>query len=130
MVGTSVTPDDRERILGWMLSGEVGLSSRAIATVGLAGGGPGTPYICYPLDPADLRRCLRLLDLAPSLRDVAFPRLAAASPVWAELIAVWDDLVVTFIREVGPDYLTETGWQAPHTHAWMQAAIKRGRRHD
>ena len=123
-----VTPQDREAVLDWLLVDRgVGLSSRTIAIAALRVGPlPTNVRISHPWDPDDLRRCLNLLRLAPSLRAVAFPRLAAASDVWAELIGVWDDLDVLLAREGGEDYMT-AHYMAPETYAHMKEAIARGR---
>src|SRR5690606_32854600 len=85
----------------WLASGERGLSSEAI--VERLTGKRVTRYpslrMGYPHDPSDLRRCMELLDAYPLAR-LAFPSMAEVSPVWAALVAVWDELEATLREEM------------------------------
>ena len=132
---TVVTQRDRDRVLDWLIAGEhVGTSSLAIASAGLYDDWrtrrtrAGPLRRSNPWDPDDLRRCFRLLDLVPSLRAVAFPRLAEVSLVWAALIADWDGLRRSLAAEGGRDYMTRRGWMAPRTYARMRCLIRQGER--
>jgi len=54
-------------IIKWLANGETGMSSKAMAFTAL-----GVKYknACYyPYDPADLNRCLLLLEAAPIVRE-------------------------------------------------------------
>ena len=130
-----ITPTDRDRILDWLLAGDhVGISSMAIATVGLYDDWAtrrtraGPLRRSNPWDPDDLRRCFRLLDMVPSLQDVAFPRLAGISAAWALLIKDWDGLRWSLEAEGGRGYMTSTGWMAPRTYHRMRCLIKQAER--
>ena len=82
----------------------------------------GSPpkHIDYPHDPADLNRCLLLLEAAPGVRDV-FPKIAAASKVWAALVANWSEIERSFLDEVGPNWCK--AHSAPKTYALMRRVI-------
>lgn len=54
----------------------------------------------HPHDPADLGRCIRLLERHPEW----VPRLAEMAvhgPVWEALVARWDELVASYQKETG-----------------------------
>lgn len=89
-----------DKVLRWLASGEVGLSSKALALAGL-GVDPSDRYdrVNYPHDPDDLMRCVKLLNLAPEIRYVAFPKLSELSPEWKGLISEWDELVALMWEE-------------------------------
>lgn len=83
-----------ENVLNWLASSDTGASSRSIVawmerdkTVLAMNGN----YLSHPWDPADLGRCIRLLDIEPSYRE-RIGEMAGASPVWARLVARWGDL--------------------------------------
>lgn len=46
----------------------------------------------YPLTDHDLKACVQLLNAIPDLRQ-GFPLVAQSCPVWAKIVARWDDLV-------------------------------------
>ena len=105
-----------EKILDWYVSGEKGISSKCMAATAL---GKKAEH-GYPHDPADLNRCIKLVDAAPEVKD-AFPAIAALSPQWAAIIANWDDLRTSFIDEVGYDW--SKGQRAPITYKKMQVLL-------
>lgn len=79
----------------WLASDDTGLSSECLARhlAPLAGidvpvGGRG---VDHPSDPGDFGRCVRLLEAVPELRP-HLPRAADLSPVWAALVARWEEL--------------------------------------
>jgi hypothetical protein len=72
----------------WLLSGDTGLSSEAIMAWML---GAREGRFRHPHDPADLGRCLRLLDRIPEWR-ARLGEMAAASPQWSALVGVWAEL--------------------------------------
>ena len=54
----------------------------------------------YPYDPDDLNRCLLLLEAVPEWKS-RMPEMAAHGAVWAALAARWDEIVQSFVDEVG-----------------------------
>ena len=104
----------------WLAVGERGLSSEAIAltTLGLQ---PTGWRASWPLDPADLRRCLLLLEAVPETRENGLLVLAKRCPRWAALVKVWDRLSETLRSETGEN-LPPRG-SAPRTYALMQEAL-------
>ncbi len=103
----------------WLAGGERGVSSNTIfehltgiSAVGKWGGG-------YPRDPDDFRRCRLLLERVPELVPL-LPRMAEVSPVWAALVARWDELCSTMDAEC-PYWRTGRGGSAPKTYEMMRA---------
>lgn len=103
-----------ERFANWLADGERGMSSESIMRAA-TGGKPGRWGWTEPLDGGDFRRCELLLAEVPEARDAAFPRLAAESPVWAALIARWDDITELLDEEV-PDRSTARRGKAPSAY--------------
>ena len=83
----------------WLMSGERGLSSRAIFDWLLLGQVDREWGAAYPRDPDDFRRCELLLRQVPELRD-RMPEMAALGPEWAALVEHWSEIVAVFEREV------------------------------
>lgn len=110
---------------GWLATGERGLSSETIVShltgqpVGRTERFRWGPQ--YPHDPADLRRCVQLLDTVPLARTV-FPAMRTASPVWAVLVDHWDELE-SLLREE----MAEPGPNAPRTYDRMRELIDSAR---
>ena len=104
----------------WLAVGERGLSSEAIAltTLGLR---PIGRDARWPLDPADLRRCLLLLEQVPETRESGLLVLAKRCPKWAALAKVWDRLSATLRSEIGETL--PLGGSAPKTYALMQEVL-------
>ncbi|TAN03146.1 MAG: hypothetical protein EPN36_14205 [Rhodanobacteraceae bacterium] len=75
----------------------------------------------HPSDPDDLWRCRRLLEEVPSLQAPFRARAGSLSPVWARLVAAWDDLCATMDAEA-PEWGEGRG-SAPMTYAKMRAII-------
>jgi hypothetical protein len=101
----------------WLLSGDTGMSSKAIfhfMRLGAKGG-------WTPSDPSDLGRCLRLLERFPEWRE-RMPEMANCSPKWARMMPYWDVLEASLLREVGGIH---TDGSAPETFQMMKA-IERG----
>jgi len=95
----------------WLTGDDTGVSSKYIAAVWIAGQViPSKWGDSTPSDAPDLGRCVRLLELAPSIRNV-FPVLREASPVWAAYVDHWDELTALNNRTTGADwYRVVTGW--------------------
>ena len=104
----------------WLAIRERGLSSEAIAltTLGLE---PTGYRASWPLDPADLRRCLLLLEAVTETREKGLLVLAKRCPRWAALVEVWDRLSETLRSEIG-ESLPQRG-SAPRTYALMKEAL-------
>lgn len=104
----------------WLAIGERGLSSEAIAltTLGLR---PSGRRASWPLDPADLRRCLLLLEAVPETRQKGLLVLAGRCPRWAALVKAWDRLSETLRSELG-EALPSRG-SAPRTYGLMREVL-------
>lgn len=90
-------------LLEWLAGRDTGASSRALMaymerdlTLFAAEGW----RLAYPLDPDDLGRCIRLMDIEPSYRHRIL-EMASVSPQWARLAAHWSELE-TLYREEEP----------------------------
>ena len=114
----------REAILQWYMHGETGASSKAIAQAAL---GEKRTEMKHPNDPADLRRCLLLLERIPEAQEAAFRELATRSAGWSagweELIRIWPELEATLREEIGTE-LPARG-SAPRTYMMMKEALHR-----
>lgn len=107
-----------ERFADWLAYGERGASSNSIFRA--ATDGPTARWGWLdPSDPGDFRRCELLLAQIPEAREVAFPRLATESRVWAALIARWDEIVAV-LDEEAPDRLTAPAGKAPRAFRLIQ----------
>ena len=107
-------------IATWLIEGERGLSSEAVARTALSGRPSGFRE-SWPYDPSDLRRCLLLLEQAPEAREAGLVVLARRWPEWAALVNVWDDLSETLRSEIGETL--PPGGSAPKTYASMKEAL-------
>jgi hypothetical protein len=111
----------RDNVLQWMMTGQVGASSRAMAS-----------HLCgvpcdgsYPEDTDDLNRCLLFLDAVPEARDL-LPRMAAVNVTWAALVARWAEIEAAFRAEVGLNRRKSD--RAPNTYRLMRETIESARR--
>lgn len=112
----------------WLAGDHVGTSSLAIL-FGLTSLTPrdvfwgnsevsGSSFTATPSDPSDFRRCLFLLDAAPSLASQLWS-MCAVSHGWAKLVRRWDHITQTFEREC-PDW--RNGFEsAPETYNLLRA---------
>ncbi|WP_285317114.1 hypothetical protein [Providencia rettgeri] len=73
-------------LAAWLASDDVGASSRYMASV-LSGQFSDPNH--YPLDGADLGRCIRLLVAVPELAS-QLHKMKACSPQWSAVIDNWD----------------------------------------
>lgn len=104
----------------WLNSWDTGISSKSIfhyMTLGAKSGGP-------PSDPADLGRCLRLLERFPEWKP-RMPEMASVGRGWDQIMPKWDDIVASFFREAGGDTPPPRAafWSAPITYAKMRNAF-------
>ena len=112
-----------KRIADWLASGDVGASSKAImlwfsSETKDERWGPDTPR-----DPADLARCLRLLERIPEWK-ARMPEMAAAGGLWPTFVKHWDKIVATFMEECSGVIPQQFGaWpDFSRTYALMRAA--------
>lgn len=86
-------------VLAWLVSSDTGISSRTIVAwmereqlvLTMKRGD-------HPHDPADLGRCIRLLDIEPKYRD-RIGEMAGLSSEWAALAAHWSELESLYREE-------------------------------
>lgn len=95
----------QQQIIEWLADGETGLSSKTMAFV--VGFDVVPKRACYPQDPADLRRCMQLLTVAPAMRN-HLSKLTSICPVWAEIIKNWAELEATYNQEITKDLMPKT----------------------
>lgn len=100
----------------WLLFGERGASSNAIASYLAYGRLPGG--FNDPADPSDFRRCELLLRSVPTLRK-EFHRMAEVSKRWEFLVEKWDEIVASLESEASNVWAGYRGGSAPKTYALM-----------
>lgn len=105
-----------QRALRWIVGDHVGLSSQAIWAHMMGAGAPRWGY-CYPHDPDDLSRCLRLLRLIPEWRE-RMPEMAKHGKVWRALVKNWPRLEDAMEAEAGWDWRKKR--EAPETYDLMK----------
>ena len=84
----------------WLINGEVGISSSAMAAVSL---GHRPRDTSAPRDPDDLNRCMKLVARCPQVKN-SFPQIRELSKRWEAVIDHWDELSGMFVEEVGWDW--------------------------
>lgn len=112
---------DSQRLAAWFLSGDTGVSSKAIAAHMSGAGTTGDFWWWGPADPADLGRCLRLLELFPEWKP-RMGEMASRHPDWAQLVPHWQEIAECMAEEVGIDW--SKGSSAPKTFDLMQSYFK------
>lgn len=103
------------KILEWLANGRTGCSSKVMAFASIGIEHQDSPF--HPSDPADLNRCLLLVEMVPEIKS-KFPEIAKISDEWAQVISHWDELEAMFIKEVGRDW--SQGREAPLTYRFMK----------
>lgn len=106
-----------DAVLDWLADDDTGLSSQTIALwiTGrrkIKGWGAHTPS-----DPADLGRCLRLIDRIPVLRE-RLGEMAECSEEWRHMLIYWDEIEQSMRDEVGADW--SKARSAPKTYDLMK----------
>jgi hypothetical protein len=109
----------------WLATGERGISSEAILSTltGLpmkSAHGFGN----HPHDPDDFKRCEMLLRAVPEFRE-RLGEMAAVSPVWAGLVARWDEIAALAELEI-PGLFEGRQGSAPLTYMLMRKIIEAG----
>lgn len=109
----------KEKVLHWLIHGEKGISSKAMASAVICEQPDRTwaSFGNHPSDPADLNRCLKFLSMVPEARQ-HIDKVAALSDQWGKLIARWDEVEQCFLDEVGFNWCN--GKSAPKTFALMK----------
>lgn len=79
-----------ERLVKWFLSGDTGVSSKAIVSQ-MTGIEAKDSFSDYPFDTSDFGRCYRLMKIVPEFR-ARISEMASRSERWAALAACWDEL--------------------------------------
>jgi hypothetical protein len=105
--------DIRDSIINWLQSGDVGLSSKYMASVCAY---PTQARNFHPADPSDFGRCYRFLRAVPEARD-NLHRLKDSGAVWAAYVDHWDEMERLYEEEM------PTG-RAPKLYALMQRLRK------
>jgi len=105
-----------EKALDWIVGNDTGSSSKALWAFMMGRKTDGS----YPHDPADLGRCLRLLELVPEWK-VRIPEMASVSPYWAALVSRWLELASTMAEEAGPQFNNRVN--ATKTYALMKVIL-------
>lgn len=120
---TSIDPSQtlEQRAQNWIINGEVGMSSKAI-WAHMTGTPDKEDGYSPPWDPADLNRCLLLLDLIPEWKP-RMSEMAAHCVRWAGLSAKWDEIVECFLDEVGLNWSKGRDLRAVKTYAMMKFAM-------
>lgn len=114
-------PSTYTRYLDWLINGESGTSSIALGSrmlgVKITN---ASDRVAHPADPADLRRCVLLLDRFPVWRQRMY-YLLRLSPAWNALARNWTDLEATLRSELGADLAPGP---APQTWQKMQSILE------
>jgi hypothetical protein len=94
----NLSQETRDQILRWFAAGRGGVSSRCIAFTML---GIELPAFgrWTPSDPSDFCRCLKLLRIAPEIRQ-HMDAMRAVSKEWSTLVDCWDEIESCFMAEV------------------------------
>jgi hypothetical protein len=108
------------KIVKWATGRDTGLSSCAILSHMVTGECDGS----YPYDPADLGRCLRLLDLFPEWEG-RIGEMGVYGPVWRRYAKSWAQMRKSMEDEVGVDWSKAKA--APATYELMKKIEKRRR---
>lgn len=116
----------QQKTINWLANGKTGVSSKTMAFWLAFSIKMDDAY--HPLDPADLDRCLMLLDQVPELRP-HLSQMRLLGPYWDALVTNWECIERSHLDEVG------LGWtkarSAPKTYDLMQsvyAPVDRRRR--
>jgi hypothetical protein len=88
-----------QNAVDWIVGPDTGASSKEIWGAMVGARLSIVRRVAHPRDPADLGRCLRLLERIPEWRG-RISEMAELSPVWASLAQYWDELEAMF-REDG-----------------------------
>ncbi|EBI7575638.1 hypothetical protein APP39_002229 [Salmonella enterica subsp. enterica serovar Minnesota] len=106
------------KVLKWQTKGHVGISSATMASIAL-----GLEKSFYhgrfdaPSDPADLRRCMMLVDEIPEIKD-SFPLIAKKVKRFSPILREWDSLIALLKLE-----LKRPDKRAQKTYKWIKELL-------
>lgn len=109
-----------QKAMHWLVTCNTGLSSECLMATMLNGGpldGRGWKTYFHPHDPADLKRCVSLLDAVPEFRE-RLDLMKSVSASWSTLVDNWDELEASLRQE-----MRDTPREAPKTYALMKALL-------
>jgi hypothetical protein len=110
----------------WAIEGERGISSNAIFNRLVLGADAdkcaGVWFSCNPSDPADFKRCEKLLRQVRGLRE-RLHEMDAVSPKWSALVEHWQEIVDVFEDECPGVFEDATGWRAARTYKLMKQVM-------
>jgi hypothetical protein len=93
-----LSQETKDQILRWFVTGNVGISSKCIASTMLGMELRGIDR-WTPSDPSDFNRCLKLLRAAPEIRD-HMDLMRPVSKDWSTLVDCWAEIEACFMAEV------------------------------
>lgn len=105
------------RVIEWMMSRDTGISSKSIVAVMTGANLDKCPDLDAPHDPADLGRCLRLLEQFPEWK-LRMGEMSKAGRRWEIAVACWHEISASMEAEVGIDW--SKGRSAPITYELMK----------
>ena len=111
-----------DQIIHWLAAGERGISSDTIVQTLTGIPALGGWRASHPHDPADLRRCVLLLESCPELA-ARFDEMRRVSPEWERLFDAWPELVATMDAEAPGWREPKARGRAPRTYDRMQRII-------
>lgn len=114
---------DLTKVIAWFSGGDTGMSSKALAAHMTTGKCDGS----YPSDPADLGRCLRLLEMFSEWKP-RIGEMAKYGGVWRAYADRWEDMAQSMRDEVGIDW--SKGRSAEKTYDLMRRIEADGWRSD
>ena len=89
----------------WLQNGDLGLSSKAIASkmTGINFVKTEIWGLPHPRDPSDFKRCIDLLIAVPEFKD-RLDEMKEVSPIWKVLVDNWGELEQLLLEEsaIGP----------------------------
>lgn len=106
-----------ENLLQWLANGERGVSSETI--VHYVTGIKTNDWYDHPVDPSDLGRCVKLLEMCPELVEGFKEKMPRVSVVWERLVDHWDELIAMLDEEV-PGWRHGERGSARKTYDMMQ----------
>lgn len=109
-------PTMDNRLAVWFAAGDTGISSETMALWLSARVGNDRWGRSTPSDPADLGRCLRLLEAIPEWKP-RMVEMVECSPQWAHMMTYWDEIAASMADEVGIDW--SKAQSAPLTYDLM-----------
>jgi hypothetical protein len=106
-----------KRIGEWITSDGTGISSCAIVAIMMGADPAKMGRKDAPRDPADLGRCLRLLELIPEWKP-RMHEMAKLGGRWPAAVKCWEEISACMDAEVGIDW--SKGLSAPKTCDMMR----------